>query len=371
MIPPLFLFGTLRHLPLLEALIGDTSGLDIVPAEMPGFAVLGVAEGPFPMIVTQADAVTTGVLVSGLQPKDIEKLDFYEGAFGYVLKPVSLSDGTEAQAYFPPPSKWTPLGPWDFEAWERDWAQISVMAATEAIGYLGEKSPQDVAAMFEMIRARAASTLNAQTSCHGADTLQGRVDISARRRPYARYFAVDEFDLRHARFDGQMSPEVSRAVFRAPDATLVLPYDPHRDRVLLVEQIRMGPLARGDRSLWQLEAVAGRIDAGENPQTAARREAMEEAGVTLGALHPVGEVYCSPGNSSEFYYLFVGLADLPDASQGVGGLASEDEDIRSHLLSYDDLMQMCDDMAVANAPLLIFALWLARNRARLKEQAGA
>ena len=146
----------------------------------------------------------------------------------------------------------------------------------------------------------------------------------------------------------------------------MLPYDPVRDRVLLVEQIRMGPLARGDATCWQLEPIAGHIDPGETPQAAARREALEEAGITLGKLEPVANVYASPGNATEFFHIFVGLADLPDLITGTGGLASEGEDIRSHLMSFDELMALADAQALANAPLVASAYWLARHRERLR-----
>ncbi len=141
-------------------------------------------------------------------------------------------------------------------------------------------------------------------------------------------------------------------------------------RVLLVEQIRMGPLARGDHTCWQLEPIAGHIDPGETPQAAARREALEEAGITLGTLEPVGNVYASPGNATEFFHIFVGLADLPDHIIGTGGLASEGEDIRSHLMSFDDLMALADAQALANAPLVASAYWLARHRERLRSESA-
>ena len=224
--------------------------------------------------------------------------------------------------------------------------------------------------MFPTIRARAASRLNAQHSRHGEGTLHGHVDLVERRRVYADYFAVDEYDLRHARFDGKTSPQVTRAVFLAPDAALVLPYDPLRDTVLLVEQVRMGPLGRGDSTLWQYEPIAGRLDPGETAQQAARREALEEANLELGDLLPVAEVYCSPGTSSEFYYIFVGIADLSAQKAGVAGLEAEDEDIRAHIMPFDVLIEICDSLQAANAPLALAANWLARHRSRLRDAAA-
>lgn len=362
----LFIFGTLRHLPLFQAVIGDISHLTLTPAFLPGFVVLAVEAGPFPTIKPHTDAVASGLLVDGLTAKDWECLDYYEGAFGYTLSAVRTTEGHTAETYFPPADQGTTSGAWDLAAWEADWAALSVLAATEVMSYRGIKSGASVGAMFPMIRARAWSRLNAADSRHGEGTLSGHVEISAQRRPYASYFALDEFELRHTRFDGSMTPDLLRAVFYAPDATLVLPYDPIRDRVLIVEQMRMGPLARGDKTLWQLEPIAGRLDPGEAPQTAARREAIEEAGLTLGTMEAVAETYCSPGNSSEFFYIYVGAADLPDDITGVGGLASEQEDIRSHILSFDDLMHRCDTQQIANAPLVMVSYWLARHRARLR-----
>lgn len=363
---PLFLFGTLQHRPLMEAVLGVCNHLELKPAHLAGHSVYAVAEGPFPMITPDLAGVVEGRLVTGLTAEDAAKLDYYEAAFDYSLERVKLTDGSVARCYFPAPGAWTPQGAWSLEAWAETAGPMSILAAQDVMTYYGSKTPQEIGTMFPMIRARAWSRLNAQHSLHGQGTLFGRVDVVARQRPYASYFALDEYNLRHERFDGSMTDEVKRAVFLAPDATLVLPYDPIRDRVLLVEQMRMGPLARGDRAVWQLEPVAGRLDPGEAPQTAARREALEEAGLHMGDLEPVAQTYCSPGNSTEFYYIFVGHADLPDAVQGVGGLDAEDEDIKSHLISFEDLMTLCDRQEVANAPLVMVSYWLARHRDRLR-----
>jgi nudix-type nucleoside diphosphatase (YffH/AdpP family) len=193
--------------------------------------------------------------------------------------------------------------------------------------------------------------------------------VEAQRRPYVDFFALEEYDLRFRRYDGSMSECVTRAVFMATDAVIVLPYDPVRDRVLLIEQFRMGPQARGDAKPWQLEPIAGRVDAGETPETTAHREAAEEAGITLRSLHDVAHCYASPGCSTEFYDIYVGIADLPDGVVGVSGLASEQEDIRSYLFSFDALMALVDDMQAVNAPLVLAALWLARHRERLRKAA--
>ncbi len=367
----LFFYGTLRHLPLLEIVLGrGRETLDLTPTALPDHEVRGVAEGPFPTIAPRAGARAPGVLLRDLSPEDIARLDFYEGSFAYDLALVTLENGSEAQVYFPQPGLWTPEEPWSLEGWERDWGALSCHAAREVMSYMGRKDRETVARMFPMIRARAAAKVNGARSKHGANTLKGRVAVARVDRVYANFFALEEWHLSHETFAGGMSAPVERAVFIGTDAALVLPYDPVRDRVLLVEQMRMGPLARHDRAVWQLEPVAGRIDPGETAEGAARREAMEEAGLELGRLEPVAEVYASPGSATDFFHIFVGLADLPDAATGVSGLDAEHEDIRSHLLDFDALMALCDRQEAANGPLVIAAYWLARHRARLRSAGG-
>ncbi len=365
----LFFYGTLRHVLLLEIVLGrGASTLVTHGAILPDHLVSSVAEGPFPMIARHAGAMANGLLVENLSAEDVARIDFYEGSFAYDLVAVTLSKGQAAEVYMPRPDQWTPQGHWSLTEWAQNAAEANCHAAREVMGYFGVKSPEQIARMFPMIRARAASRVRAAHSTHGALTFDGKVEISSQTRAYANFFALDDLRLRHDKFNGTSSGDIDRAVFFGTDATVILPYDPKRDRVLLVEQIRMGPLARGDRSVWQLEPIAGLIDANETPKAAALREAKEEAGLDVYAVERIAETYASPGNSTEFYYIFLGLADLPDDITGTGGLASEGEDIRSHLVSFEGLMDMLERFEVANTPLVLAALWLARHRERLRSE---
>ena len=150
------------------------------------------------------------------------------------------------------------------------------------------------------------------------------------------------------------------------DAVVVLPWDPVRDRVLLVDQFRAGPAARGDGQPWIFEPVAGRIDAGETPQSTALREAEEEAGLRLSGLIPAPAFYPTPGIAAEFIYGFIGIADLPDGVATVTGLPSEGEDIRGQLVAREELMRMVLDGRIVSGPLMILALWLYRMAGELR-----
>ena len=187
-----------------------------------------------------------------------------------------------------------------------------------------------------------------------------------RRYPYVGFYAFQEFDLRHRQFNGARGPAITRGVLVGVEAAIVLPYDPARDRVLLVEQFRPGPFARGDVQPWLLEPVAGMVDAGEHPDRTAIREAEEEAGLDIRKLVPLASAYPSPGNSSEFYYFYIGLCDISDVAAGIRGVASEAEDIKSHILSAEELFRRADAGALRNSPLLYCAAALRERREALR-----
>ncbi|WP_333816844.1 NUDIX domain-containing protein [Tabrizicola sp.] len=242
------------------------------------------------------------------------------------------------------------------------------LALVDAImrGY-GHLSPEAVARRLPSLRVEAASRLRAEGAAGPRLRVgSGEVETGGVEPSHAGFFALDVVSLRHRRFDGEMSPWLMREVFVAGDAVTVLPYDPVRDRVLLIEQFRMGPFGRGDPFPWQLEAIAGRIDPGETPEEAARREAVEEAGLVLGALEKVAEYYPTPGAVAEYLYSYVALCDLPEGVAGVFGAVEEAEDIKGHLLSFDRLVEVMAAGEIGNAPLLLTVLWLQRERARLR-----
>ena len=123
--------------------------------------------------------------------------------------------------------------------------------------------------------------------------------------------------------DGQV---VWRQVEDHGRATAVLPYDPERRTALLVRLFRAPGLYAGG-SGTVVEAIAGIVDAGETAEVAARREAMEEAGVRLERLEAIGEVWTSPGISTERMSLYLARYSAADRVSAGGGAEGEHENI--------------------------------------------
>ena len=192
------------------------------------------------------------------------------------------------------------------------------------------------------------------------------VSRHGKRQVYEGFFYVEEHDLSYRKFDGSQSKVVTRSALVSSDAVIVLPYDPVSDRVLLIEQFRTGPYIKGDANPWVLEPIAGLIDVGETPEEAGLRESKEEACLELQQMELVARSYPSPGISTEFFHQYVGIVSLPESTNLVAGLKAESEDIRSHIFSYEEFLNMILSGTIKVGPAILLGLWLSNNRERLK-----
>lgn len=192
------------------------------------------------------------------------------------------------------------------------------------------------------------------------------VELIRRETPYRGYFRIDRYALRHELFAGGTSEALTREVFERGHAVGVLPYDPVRDAVVLIEQFRIGAYAAG-RGPWLIEIVAGIIEADEAANDVAHRELHEETGLVADALDPMGEVMLSPGGSSETMALYCARIDARQAD-GVHGVADEHEDIRVAALPFAEALAAVDRGDIVSAPTVIALQWLDRHRERLRQR---
>jgi ADP-ribose pyrophosphatase len=176
------------------------------------------------------------------------------------------------------------------------------------------------------------------------------------------YFRVDRLSIRHATFAGD-SIEICREVFKRGNAVCVLLYDPEADKVVMVEQFRVGALAA--ESPWMLEVVAGIVEPGETAEDVARREAVEEAGLTLDQVQPIIRYLPSGGGCDEWIDLMYAEVDS-SVAQGLHGLADEGEDIKVHVLNAQEAFDLVVSGAINSSPAIIALQWLELNRNRLK-----
>lgn len=375
----LFFYGTLLDTALLRVVLGrDLREGEVRPARLRGYEVCAVAGMDFPFARASEGGVAEGIVVSDLSETDVERLNFYEGAYLYSLVPieVEVENGVLAAEFFlGNPGDWEARGSWSIEAWQAADGGVAAEAATEVMAHFGQRPAEDVLKHYNVMRAQAQSRLTARKSTKPGRLRRGfgQADVKTEeiRRPYLDFFSVIERRLRFRKFNGDWSDPVERTVFVAVDAVSVLPYDPVNDLVLLIEQFRAAPLARGDAYPWCVEAIAGRQDVGESPEETAMREAREEAGLELQALEKIAQYYPSPAGLSEYLVSFVGIAGLTQAQERVHGVESEHEDIRAFTITFEELIVALENGEIENAPLVLSAQWLQLNRERLRAAYGA
>lgn len=181
------------------------------------------------------------------------------------------------------------------------------------------------------------------------------------------HLRVEKLRLRCRLYQGGWSEPFYREVLARERGVGVLPYDPVQDKVLLVEQFRVGCLDDERNGPWALELIAGLQDTAEDLETLARREATEEAGLALGALLPVADYYNSPGGSSERLAVFCARFDAHHGT-GVFGVAGESENIRTVILEREAALAALATGRVNNAMSIIALQWLQLNLACVREK---
>jgi ADP-ribose pyrophosphatase len=192
------------------------------------------------------------------------------------------------------------------------------------------------------------------------------VEIIARETLYSGFFSLELYRFRHRLFNGEMSGEVRREIFERGHASVLLPFDPVRDEVVLIEQIRIAALDTSE-SPWLLELVAGMIEEGETVEDVARREAQEEAGLSVGRMKKVLSYLASPGGTSERLTIQVGEVDATKA-EGIHGLVDENEDIRVHVVSREQAYQWIEEGKIDNAASVIALQWLQLHYEGLRKE---
>lgn len=136
------------------------------------------------------------------------------------------------------------------------------------------------------------------------------------------------------------------------EGATVLPYDAGRQVALTIRLPRAPLLVRGETELL-IEAPAGLIEEGEDPGECVRREALEEAGVRLGPLEPLGVIWTMPGISTERMHMFLATYTAADRIAAGGGVPGENENITVIEMPFADLARLADANALTDIRTLV------------------
>ncbi|WP_223668536.1 NUDIX domain-containing protein [Kangiella shandongensis] len=180
---------------------------------------------------------------------------------------------------------------------------------------------------------------------------------------YKGFFSMKKYRYQHRRYQGDWSPVVEREIFERGNAVGVLLYDPGKQKFIMAEQCRPGAL-KGDDTPWLVEIVAGMVEKGESPEDVAKRESLEEVGCHIQRLIPMSGYWVSPGGTTEYVDLFLGLADSDEVAD-YAGLETEHEDIKVLVLSRAEVLKLLEEGRINNAMAIIAIQWFLLNESKL------
>ncbi len=138
---------------------------------------------------------------------------------------------------------------------------------------------------------------------------------------------------------------------RHPGASAVVPFVTG-DEILLVRQFRYATEG------YILEAPAGTLDPGEEPEACARREVEDEVGHRVGSLERLGCIYTTPGFTDERIHLWT-AHDLTPARQELDA----DEVLTVVRLPFEDALERVRIGEITDAKTIcaLMLAWQARG----------
>lgn len=132
----------------------------------------------------------------------------------------------------------------------------------------------------------------------------------------------------------------SREIVRHPGAVAVLAI--HDDKIILVDQYRQA------MGRCELEIPAGKLEKGEDPLEAAKRELQEETGYTCQQIRLLHSFYTSPGFADELIHLYV--AEGLESGEAV---PDEDEFLELYEMTLQEALEAVKSGRISDAKTIM------------------
>jgi len=182
-----------------------------------------------------------------------------------------------------------------------------------------------------------------------------KYQIINKKNLYSGFFKLKKLEFVHQKHDGSWTRKIDREIFSGAHVSTLLPYDPIRKEIVLIQQFRAGVISRYDDD-YLYEIVAGIIDENESPEETAIRECVEETGCKVNKITPIQGYFPAPGSSESCYHLFLGEINSFEGKRMMG-LESENENILVKSYKVEHVRNMLKEKEIKNGLTLIALQW--------------
>tara|TARA_B100000676_G_scaffold310505_1_gene377287 strand:- start:312 stop:893 length:582 start_codon:yes stop_codon:yes gene_type:complete len=189
--------------------------------------------------------------------------------------------------------------------------------------------------------------------------MRSKFKIINKKNIHKGFFEMNEVTLKYKKIDGSWTNNIKRELFGGAQVSAVLPYDPIKKEIVLIQQFRPGTISKNFNN-FLYEIVAGIIDKGESPETTAKRECIEETGCKIKSILPIQGYFPAPGSSESYYHLFLGEVEAFEGSRTMG-LENENEDILVKCYNFNKVKEMLQNKEIVNGITLIALQWFFLN----------
>jgi ADP-ribose pyrophosphatase len=135
-------------------------------------------------------------------------------------------------------------------------------------------------------------------------------EITNRKIVFDGYTKIEEVTIKNG------EKEITREVLKTGNSVAAIIKDTVKNKYIFVSQYRPG--SEG----IMVEIVAGKIDSGEKPEQAIKREIMEETGYKVDFINHLKDFYTSPGRIDEIMSVF--YVEVSEKVNEGGGIDDEE-----------------------------------------------